>query len=558
MRTAEAYTRRSSSPPWRTGRDRPGLTRRVRVCLVYDHLYPATIGGGERWMHDLALALAGAGHDVTYLTMRHWDDGPPVLPGVDVRRARACRRACTPTGGVHSGRPLRFGLAVGRSPRAARVALRRRAHASFPYFPLLAAGRAAPPRLPARRRLVEVWTRSYWRRYAGGLVGTVGWLVQRACVHVRHQRVLQLAMHAERLCSRRASVARTRRAARPLRRARSSPHRRPDGATLSSMPDATCGRSGCRSSCGRSRRPGRDSPSCGSESYGDGPERVESPESSSGARPRATRSRSRAAAAGGGRGRVCARRLRRDRVRARRLRPHRVSKRPRAGRRASSSPGAENASAELVVDGVNGAIAREATAGSLAAAIGEVRAGGSGRCARTTWLVQRPCRPAAARAVARTGRDAYRQLGVRQDDPVTRGSRTTTNVVPGDDGSVEPRRRCRRTARIGDDVAGAQLGRDAPALRAPGNDLRRLACYRHPVLERDLPFGERRDRRAAQQVRGRRSEDNRPPPRVAYPAARHGLSERVRSRGRPAPTTPVRARRAGAAEVVVRSRRGRK
>ena len=56
----------------------------MRICLVYDHLYPVTVGGGERWMHDLAAALARAGHEVTYLTMRHWDGDPPQFPGVVV------------------------------------------------------------------------------------------------------------------------------------------------------------------------------------------------------------------------------------------------------------------------------------------------------------------------------------------------------------------------------------------------------------------------------------------------------------------------------------------
>ena len=44
-----------------------------RICLVYDHLFPQTIGGAERWMRELALHVAATGHDVTYVTMRHWD-----------------------------------------------------------------------------------------------------------------------------------------------------------------------------------------------------------------------------------------------------------------------------------------------------------------------------------------------------------------------------------------------------------------------------------------------------------------------------------------------------
>ena len=138
-------------------------------------------------MHDLAVALASAGHDVTYLTMRHWVDAPPEIEGVKVV-------ALVPAGTVYAegrrslGPPARFGLAVARY-------LLRHGHrfdvvhtAAFPFFPMLAAGLA---RRRFRYRLIadwyEVWSRAYWQHYAGRLVGTVGWLVQRRCVHLRHR-----------------------------------------------------------------------------------------------------------------------------------------------------------------------------------------------------------------------------------------------------------------------------------------------------------------------------------------------------------------------------------
>jgi glycosyltransferase involved in cell wall biosynthesis len=171
----------------------------VRICLVYDHLFPQTIGGTERWMRDLALRLASLGHDVTYLTMRHWDVEPPQLEGVKIV-------GLVQPGHVYSherrsfGPPLRFGLAVGRH-----LLRRGRGYdvvhtAAFPYFPLLAAG------LLRRRsgyRIVvdwhEVWTRSYWRRYAGLLGGTLGWLVQRACVRVPQRAFCVSQLHLQRL-----------------------------------------------------------------------------------------------------------------------------------------------------------------------------------------------------------------------------------------------------------------------------------------------------------------------------------------------------------------------
>ena len=57
----------------------------MRVCVVYDCLFPYTVGGGERWYRNLAERLAAEGHDVTYLTLRQWDRGErPDLPGVRV------------------------------------------------------------------------------------------------------------------------------------------------------------------------------------------------------------------------------------------------------------------------------------------------------------------------------------------------------------------------------------------------------------------------------------------------------------------------------------------
>jgi glycosyltransferase involved in cell wall biosynthesis len=172
----------------------------VRICLVYDHLFPETIGGTERWMRDLALRLASLDHEVTYLTLRHWDDdAPPRLGGVRViGLARPGRIYAEERRSF--GPPLRFGVAVwrhlwrhGRTYDVVHTA-------AFPYFPLLAAGVL---RGRSGYRIVvdwhEVWTRRYWRRYAGAVAGTIGWLVQRACVRVPQSAFCVSQLHARRL-----------------------------------------------------------------------------------------------------------------------------------------------------------------------------------------------------------------------------------------------------------------------------------------------------------------------------------------------------------------------
>jgi glycosyltransferase involved in cell wall biosynthesis len=171
----------------------------VRVCLVYDCLFPYTVGGAERWYRNLGERLAAAGHDVTYLTLRQWDRGkPPALEGVRVvvvgprmKLYAGGRRRILP--------PLVFGAGVllhlARHGRRYDIVHT----ASFPYFSLLAAGMTR--RAQGFRLMVdwhEVWTRAYWRQYLGPL-GVVGWLVQRLCMRLRQGAFCYSRLHAARL-----------------------------------------------------------------------------------------------------------------------------------------------------------------------------------------------------------------------------------------------------------------------------------------------------------------------------------------------------------------------
>jgi len=173
----------------------------VRVCLVYDCLFPHTVGGAERWYRSLGERLALEGHAVTYLTRRQWERGEdPGVPGVDVRAvsprtalyARDGRRRILP--------PLLFGAGVlwhllrrGRRYDVVHTA-------SFPYFSLLAAALARP--LHGYALVVdwhEVWTAGYWREYLGGLGGRIGAAVQRRCLKVPQRAFCFARMTAARL-----------------------------------------------------------------------------------------------------------------------------------------------------------------------------------------------------------------------------------------------------------------------------------------------------------------------------------------------------------------------
>jgi glycosyltransferase involved in cell wall biosynthesis len=178
-----------------------GSSVRMRVCIVYDCLYPYTVGGAERWYRNLAERLAVDGHEVTYLTLRQWPRGErPALPGVRVVEAGPRMALYAGPGRRRTLPPLVFGAGVlwhllrhGRRYDVVHAA-------SFPYFSLLAAGLAGP--LHRFRLLVdwhEVWTRGYWREYLGPVGGAIGYAVQLACVHVPQRSFCFSRLHAGRL-----------------------------------------------------------------------------------------------------------------------------------------------------------------------------------------------------------------------------------------------------------------------------------------------------------------------------------------------------------------------
>ncbi|HYM45158.1 MAG TPA: glycosyltransferase [Solirubrobacteraceae bacterium] len=174
----------------------------MRICLVYDCLFPYTVGGGERWYRNLAERLAAEGHEVTYLTLRQWsrDERVDLDERVRVVTAGPRMKLYTAAGRRRIVPPLVFGLGVflhllrnGRRYDVVHTC-------AFPYFSLLSAALLRPL---MRFELVvdwfEVWSRSYWRDYLGGAGGRVGALVQRICAHVPQRAFCFSELHAKRL-----------------------------------------------------------------------------------------------------------------------------------------------------------------------------------------------------------------------------------------------------------------------------------------------------------------------------------------------------------------------
>jgi glycosyltransferase involved in cell wall biosynthesis len=173
----------------------------MRICLVYDCLFPYTVGGAERWYRNLGERLADEGHQVTYLTLRQWKRGERgEVPGVEVVAVGPRMALYTEDGRRRVLPPLVFGLGVlwhllRRGSRYDVVHT-----ASFPYFSLLAAAALRPLR---RYRLVvdwhEVWTREYWIEYLGAGAGRVGDAIQRLCLRVPQRAFCFSQLHGRRL-----------------------------------------------------------------------------------------------------------------------------------------------------------------------------------------------------------------------------------------------------------------------------------------------------------------------------------------------------------------------
>jgi glycosyltransferase involved in cell wall biosynthesis len=158
----------------------------MRICIIYDCLFPYTVGGAERWYRNLSEQLAVAGHEVTYLTLRQWSKTEVgQVPGVNVVSVGPRMALYSASGQRRILPPIIFGLGVfwwllWRPGRYDVVHT-----ASFPYFSLLSAGVL---RHVAGYRLVvdwhEFWSRNYWGQYLGHLAGKIGWAVQLMCLHL--------------------------------------------------------------------------------------------------------------------------------------------------------------------------------------------------------------------------------------------------------------------------------------------------------------------------------------------------------------------------------------
>ena len=170
--------------------------------MLYDCLFPWTVGGAERWYREVAQRLAAEGHEVTYVTLLQWEPGDePDLPGVKVvSLGRKLRPLYDAEGKRKIGPPLFYGLAsliwLIRNGRRFDVMHT----ASFPFFSMLALGVVRPfARFQVLCDWHEVWSLAYWQEYLGPIGGRIGWFVQWLCAKVPQRSYAFSQLHADRL-----------------------------------------------------------------------------------------------------------------------------------------------------------------------------------------------------------------------------------------------------------------------------------------------------------------------------------------------------------------------
>ena len=172
---------------------------RLRILLLYETLYPATIGGIEQRNAELAASLAGLGHRVTLAGLGR-ATGPPGVNVVSLGEVGAIYSA-------NGRRSLSHTLRFVRSLRDLELDdfdIVETANQFYLHlFPLARACRRA--RVPLVVTWYEHWG-PYWQRYSGFAAGALGRLVEARAAHRGDAVAATCELTARRLRSRRSRV----------------------------------------------------------------------------------------------------------------------------------------------------------------------------------------------------------------------------------------------------------------------------------------------------------------------------------------------------------------
>lgn len=145
----------------------------MKIGFVYDVLYPDTIGGVEKRIHEIGVRLVGEGHEVHLFTMKFWEGEDTIR-----RDGMVLHGVCRPMELYIKGRRSvmqALWYAVNLVPILLRTEVELIDCQNFPYFPVLSVWLVS--RIKGTMFFVtwhEYWG-SYWYKYLGffGLFGKV-------------------------------------------------------------------------------------------------------------------------------------------------------------------------------------------------------------------------------------------------------------------------------------------------------------------------------------------------------------------------------------------------
>lgn len=140
----------------------------MKICYIYDVIYPETIGGVEKRIHEIGIRLASRGHEIHLFGMKCWD-GPDTIHRNGMVLHGVCPAMGLYTGGRRSIlQALRYTLAL--IPHLMKAEADVIDCQNFPYFPVIAISLITRVK---HWHLVVTW-HEFWGRYWFDYLGKKG------------------------------------------------------------------------------------------------------------------------------------------------------------------------------------------------------------------------------------------------------------------------------------------------------------------------------------------------------------------------------------------------
>lgn len=168
--------------------------------MAFDCFYPLSTGGGERQYRLFAEAFVDQGWQVDYLTRRQWTGPAPEVAGVQVVAVSGATRLYDEHGTRRPAASLVFAFGLFRHLVRHRRSYDAVLVSALPTLNVLAARAAlVGTRTAFCSDFLEVWRPAQWREYSGPVVGRVASALQRLAVRVSPWVSAHSAMNTERL-----------------------------------------------------------------------------------------------------------------------------------------------------------------------------------------------------------------------------------------------------------------------------------------------------------------------------------------------------------------------